>query len=281
MKLFGIPLLSASKGQSGPVTVVAQNNGPDLDDLDFFGSTWKPTLKQDPMTAVVFDKTPTFFLPLQTSTLKTGKELFDEQISHLGSALLVDDYDANVTIDTCQLTSRSRFKFPQGALLSGSYVMHVVANSIGHVEWKYDDCDIYFKTKEDAKQFVTDNAMHGIHITDSPVCAYGYHEGMKFNLIYGVEYTSIANLIGRFDIRACSMAIDPNTMELHVVRGAVEDATRKQLVFNSVPRGCSMRRYAKYITKGFHADSHQNLFFVELLKTEIYKPELELLTKEY
>lgn len=268
MKLFGIPLLNASKGQSGP----------DLNDLDCFVT---PVRKEDLMTALVFDKTPTFFLPLQTSTLKTGQELFDEQIGHLGSALLVEDYDANVVIDTCQLNGASRFKFPQGALLSGSYVMHVVANQVGHVDLKYDDCDIYFKSKDDAKQFVTDNKMDGIHVGDSPVCAYGYYGGQKFNLIYGVEYTSVANLIGRFDIRACSMAIDPNTMELHVVRGSIEDATRKQLVFNAVPRGCSMRRYAKYITKGFHADSHQNLFFVELLKTEIYKPELELLTKEY
>lgn len=233
------------------------------------------------MTVTLFQQTPTFFLPLQTSTLKTGKELFDEQIGHLGSAILVNDYNPNVIVDTCKLNGLSRFKYPAGALISGSYVMFLVANSVGHVSLKYDDCDIYFQSKADAQQFIADNGMSGVHMTDSPVCAYGYHEGQKFNLIYGVEYDNVNNLITRFDIRACSMAIDPNTMELHVVRGSIEDATRKQLVFNSVPRGCSMRRYAKYISKGFHAESHQNLFFAELLKTDIYKPELELLTKEY
>lgn len=233
------------------------------------------------MTTLMFGQNPTFFLPLQTATLKTGKDLFDEQIGHLGSALLVDDYNANVIVDTCTLNGSTKFKFPQGALLSGSYVMSIVGRNIGGTKVEYDDCDIYFKTKDDAKKFVTDNQMHGVHVGDNVMCAYGYHEGQKFNLIYGVEYDSPEHLITRFDIRACSMAIDPNTNTLYVVRGSIEDTTRKQLVFNPVPRGCSLRRYAKYITKGFHADSHQNLFFVELLKTDIYKPELELLTKEY
>lgn len=230
---------------------------------------------------VVFEKQPTFFLPLQGSTLKKDKELYDEQINHLGSALLVDDYNAGVIVDSCQIQTQFRLKFPLGALLSGSYVMHVVAQQLHNGKVEFDDVDIYFKTKDDAKKFVQDNQMHGVYIDDNPMCGYGHHEGQKFNLIYGVEYDSPENLITRFDIRACSVAIDPNTMTLHAVRGAAEDISVKKLVFNPVPRGCTLRRYSKYVQKGYTADSHQNMFFVELLKTDIYKPELELLTKEY
>jgi hypothetical protein len=99
--------------------------------------------------------------------------------------------------------------------------------------------------------------------------------------IYGVEYDSPEHLITRFDIRACSMAIDPNTNMLYVVRGSIEDTTRKQLVFNPVPRGVSVRRFTKYIQKGFTPDKHQNVFFVELLRSDIYSQELELMTKDY
>lgn len=50
---------------------------------------------------------------------------------------------------------------------------------------------------------------------------------------------------------------------------------------NPVPRGVSVRRFTKYIKKGFEADKYQNLFFVELLRSDIYSAELELMTKEY
>lgn len=230
---------------------------------------------------VVFAIQPTFFLPLQGSTLKKDKELYEEQLGHLGSALLVEDYNANVIVDTCAIQTKFKLQFPLGALLSGSYVMHVVAQQLHNGKVEFDDVDIYFKNKVDAQNFVKDNKMHGIYIDDNPMCGYGHHEGQKFNLIYGVEYDSPEHLISRFDIRACSLAIDPNAMTLHAVRGAAEDVSVKKLVFNPVPRGCSLRRYAKYVSKGYTADSHQNMFFVELLKTDIYKPELELLTKEY
>ena len=103
---------------------------------------------------------------------------------------------------------------------------------------------------------------------------------MKINLIYGVHYTSAGYLISRFDIRACSMAIDPNQKQLYVVRGAVEDATMKRLNFNPIPRATTIKRFTKYIKRGFEADKYQNLFFVELLRSPIYSPELEILTKD-
>lgn len=230
---------------------------------------------------VVFSKKPTFFLPLQGSTLKKDKELYEEQLNHLGSALLVDDYNPGVTVDTCSIQTQFNLSFPQGALLSGSYVMHVVAQQLHGGKVDFDDIDIYFKNKTDAQEFIKNNKFYGINIDDNPMCYYGHQDGQKFNLIFGVEYDSPDNLITRFDIRACSLAIDPNTLTLYAVRGAAEDISVKKLTFNPVPRGCSLRRYAKYIAKGYTAESYQNMFFVELLKTDIYKPELELLTKEY
>lgn len=225
---------------------------------------------------------PKFFITLHGANLKKGQELFDSQISHLASAMLVQDYDANVQIDTCQIKAISNFKFPKDALISGSFVMHHVSKNVGNVDHKFDDIDVYFKTKADAQAFLTLNAANGWMFNfDNPMCAYGDIEGHKFNLIYGVDFTSPGHLISRFDIRACAMAIDPNTNTLYVVQGAIEDATQKNITFNPVPRGVTVRRLTKYIKKGFDIEGHQSLFFVELLGSTIYSAELELMTKEY
>ncbi len=226
---------------------------------------------------------PKFFVPLSGSLLKSGKELYDAQISHLGSAMLVDDYDANVEVLTTKLNAISAFNFPKDSLISGSFVMHHVSKQIGNVSHQFDDIDVYFKNKADAQQFLNLNGGNGASFSDfsNPMCSYGYLGGDKFNLIYGVEYNSPAHLISRFDIRACSMAMDMNSMELHVVKGAIEDATQMKVTFNPVPRGVTVRRLAKYLKKGFSIEQHQSVFFVELLRSDIYSAELELMTKEY
>lgn len=225
---------------------------------------------------------PKFFIQLHGANLKKGKELYESQLSHLGSAMLIQDYDANVEIDTAQITATTPYKFPKGALISGSFVMHYVSKNVGHIDHKFDDIDIYFKSKADAQLFLNLNGANGFGFDfNNPMCAYGHIDGNKFNLIYGVDYTSPGHLISRFDIRACSMAIDPNTNMLYVVKGAIEDATQRTLTFNSVPRGVTVRRLTKYVKKGFEIDGYQSLFFVELLGSTIYSAELELMTKEY
>lgn len=227
-----------------------------------------------------FTKESKFFIQLNTATLKKGKDLYDHQLGHLANALIVEDYDAAVEVDTATLNVESSYVFPVGSLVSGSFVMNYVSTHVGKVPHQYDDIDIYFKSIDDAKDFVRNNSMYGFQFTN-PMCAYGQHNGNKFNLIYGVEYTSPENLISRFDIRACSMAIDINNKMLYVVRGSVEDATQKQITFNPVPRGATIRRLTKYIKKGFEIEKHQSVFFVELLRSNIYSQELELMTKEY
>jgi hypothetical protein len=225
---------------------------------------------------------PKFFITLSGPQLKSGKDLYDYQIGHLASALIVDDYNPAVEIDTSIVSAKTDFLFPKDALLSGSFVMHHVAKHVGHVDLPYDDIDIYFKTKEDAQLFISMNSITNNRFNfDSPMCAYGTVGEHKINLIYGVEYDSPGHLISRFDIRACSMAIDPTSNTLFVVKGAIEDATRRQITFNPVPRGVSVRRLTKYIKKNFEIEKYQSLFFVELVRTDLYSAELELMTKEY
>jgi hypothetical protein len=224
---------------------------------------------------------PKFFITLSGDKLKSGKDLYDYQIGHLASALIIDDYNPAVELDTSVMSAKTDFLFPKDALLSGSFVMHHVAKHIGHIDLPYDDIDIYFKTKEDAQAFIAVNGIPAYFNFDGPMCAYGTVGEHKMNLIYGVEYNSPGHLISRFDIRACSMAIDPTSNTLFVVKGAIEDATRKQITFNPVPRGVSVRRLTKYIKKGFEIEGYQSLYFVELVRTHLYSAELELMTKEY
>jgi hypothetical protein len=221
---------------------------------------------------------PKFFIPL-VQDIKKGEALYKEQLSHLGSALLMDDYDANVEVRKGSININTGVKFPFGTLISGSYVMSIVAKQLAGLILTYDDIDLYFQTKELAQEFAKLNAAH-FDFTN-PMCAYGHLGSQKVNLIYGVEHTSPAHLISRFDIRACSMAIDPNLGVLYVVAGSMEDCTQKKICFNPVPRGVSIRRLTKYIKKGFEIESHQSVFFVELLRSNIYSAELELMTKEY
>lgn len=227
---------------------------------------------------------PKFFIPHNNHLIKTGEDLYKEQISHLASALLVDDYNPHVEVDSCQITGISNFTFPKDALISGSFIMHYVAKLLCSSDLQYDDIDIYFKCKADAEAFAKtniNNSTFGGFNFNNPMCAYGHTGKDKINLIYGVEYDSPAHLISRFDIRACSMAIDPNNNTLHVVRGSVKDATTKDIVFNPVPRGVTVRRLTKYLKKGFEIKKYQSLFFAELIRSPIYSPELELMTKEY
>jgi len=231
---------------------------------------------------VEFWKTePKFFIPLHTTTLVKGEELYKWQMNHLGSALLLEDRISPVEIESCSANAHASFTFPLGSLISGSFAMHYVIKNMGYGLGvvQYDDIDVYFKSKVDAESFAKKYHMYASF--DNPMCAYVNCNGNKFNLIYGVEYNTPGDLISRFDIRACSMAIDPNNDVLHIVKGAIEDATNRRITFNPVPRGVSIRRLAKYIKKNFTIDGHQSLFFAELVRSDIYSPELELMTKNY
>lgn len=213
------------------------------------------------------------------NTVIAGEALFRVQTNHLANALLMNDYDPLVEVSSHGFFTYSNLVFPPGSLISGSFLMlHVGAMLHLGPFMNAEDIDIYFKCKEDAVQFAKNNGITNIKF-DSPMCAYSTHYGEKLNLIYGIEYDSPANLISKFDIRACSMACDPNLNEIYVVRDAIRDMTLKEICFNPVPRAVSVRRLAKYIEKGFKIeDPYQRLFFAELIRSNIYSTELELFT---
>lgn len=213
---------------------------------------------------------------------KVDQELYDEQANHLASAILIQDYDPAVQVDEYFIDFQNKLKWPnKGEFISGSFVSRAVTESAyAHVQFDAEDVDIYFHTKEDALEFITLNSMIGFNM-ESPICGYGSHEEIKYNLIWGIEYKNAKHLISRFDIRACAMAICPTDKLLFVVRGAMDDCNNKKIVFNPVPRGVSVRRLIKYVEKGFQIDPYQRLFFAELVRSDLYSTELELITANY
>lgn len=220
---------------------------------------------------------------------KDEEAMYKEQTSALASALLVGDVAPPMDIDTYPLNATYNLKFPQGALICGSFATRIVSDVVSSTlaPLIVDDIDIYFKSRSDAEDFIKLNdGLLNIDVEGfktNNMCVYGlFSPGKeKINLIYGVEYTDVHDLLSRFDIRACSCALDPNKNTIHTVRGAVRDIRRREMVFNPVPRAVSLRRYSKYVAKGFTASPYQNLFFAELLRSPIYSQELELLTKSY
>lgn len=132
-------------------------------------------------------------------------------------------------------------------------------------------------------EFATLNKLDicGESFAEHPICTYARLNRMKVNLIYGIEYASPEDLISSFDIRACSMAIDPATKILYVVSGSLEDLFNKTLVFNPVPRSASVARLIKYVGKGLEPSPYQRLFFAELIKSGIYSADIELKTGLY
>jgi hypothetical protein len=233
----------------------------------------------------MFKSRPTFFA--EPHKYELGQEWYSKQLEYLASSLLIDDNSYPCIVDVCDINCDPILGyFPDSALISGSFLMSTVTANLTQdsVIHEFDDIDIYFKSKNDAVNFIKANGLieSNFDFESSETCVYGVHDGHKYNLIYGIEYENASDLISRFDIRACSIALDVNNKKLYYVRGSLQDATKKHIYFNPVPRSITVRRLIKYIAKGFSVeDSNQNLFFVELLKSHIYDPKLELITKKY
>ena len=207
--------------------------------------------------------------------------MYKYQTNHLASALLIQDYDPAITI-TSHPTNGVKTKFQwinRGEIVSGSFATISALQAVGlATRFEAKDLDIYFHSKDDVKDWCKLNGVGTYGIDQSQICYYVQHCNIDFNLIYGIPYTDAAQLISKFDIRACSVAYDPNTTLFHSVDGALYDAMSMKIVFNPVPRGVSVNRLTKYIQKGFTIDKYQRLFFAELVRTDIYSKELELTT---
>lgn len=216
-----------------------------------------------------------------------GHEQYKDQLDKLTSALLIEDYRPDVPIMVSPVSVELisyNYTFPKDSLISGSFIVNQVLKQMIATEIGYDDIDIYVKSKEDAIKFVELNGFSGVPTAElhNPMCLYVIAPTReKINVIYGIEYDSPGDLISRFDIRARSMALDPNESKLYTVGGAIEDALQRRISFNPVPRAVTLRRIVKYINKGFSIDAQQGVFFSELVKSNIYSAELELMTKGY
>lgn len=222
-------------------------------------------------------------VPIWNYDGKSDDALYQVQASHLASAILIQDYDPGVQVDEYIVNFTDKLVWPgRGELLSGSFVSRSVIEAVvGAAGFTAEDVDIYFHTKQDAQDFLWLNAMTQYFNMENPICGYGTFDNIKYNLIWGIEYKDPQHLISRFDIRACAMAIDPTNRKLYMVRGALDDCNNKMIVFNPVPRGVSVRRLIKYVEKGFEIDPHQRLFFAELVRSDLYSTELELITAKY
>lgn len=208
------------------------------------------------------------------------KAIFDDQMAIRSNFLILNDnnIDPTTKVDEKQISHpvlRSELKWiNRGELLAGSFVAGPL---IGNNDFEANDIDIYFKSHKDAIDFAAINKVYTFD-TNSKVALRARIRDHGFNLIYGITYDNAADLIYRFDIRACSMAFDPNLNKLYWVHGAVEDAMRKRIVYNPCPHNTSLARLIKYTKKGFFIDPHQRLFLIELIKSNAIDPNLELIS---
>lgn len=176
----------------------------------------------------------------------------------------------------------------KGEVLAGSFVMFVQSPNSPEPQ----DVDIYFKQKEDCFEFAKlNNLIFGLttkKTQENTMCLYYTSKtGISVNLIFGVEYADASDLISKFDIRACSMAITKfgvnmfgnQEVEITNVAGSFYDTSKKELVFNPSPRGVSLARLIKYVNKGFSVPTYQRLFFAELIRSEKYNVDVEKFTK--
>jgi hypothetical protein len=214
------------------------------------------------------------------------QKYYDYQCNQLAAYIILEDKKPHIHVDSCkiQVIDKPKLTFiNRGELISGSMVSCMAASSLsyltgGDLLWPVKDMDIYFKSKEDAFLFCTTNNMFTQIDDSNPVCGYIKTPQFNINTIWGIHYDSPEHLISNFDIRACSMAWDPNSDTLFAVSGSIEDAKSMKINFNPTPNSVSVRRLVKYAQKGFNISAKQRLFFVDLLKSDMFDPILEVIT---
>jgi hypothetical protein len=202
---------------------------------------------------------------------------YNWQMDRRASSILIGDDDDVMKVRVYKHSTsvlQTDFNWIQsGELIAGSFMSGIVHNtSITH-----GDVDIYFKSKTDADLFCTANPKLK-QMYKGDVAAQLADNNTVINLIFGVSFDSPEELISRFDIRACSIALDPNTNTTYALKGAAGDCAMKRIVFNPNPHNTTVARLVKYVEKGFVIDAYQRLFFAELLKGTQYRPDLELTT---
>lgn len=218
----------------------------------------------------------------EVSVMVDGEDLYRFQSNQLASAILIKDMQPQIQVNRWDVSAVTKLNWlDKGELIAGSFIAKEMGHSLGYRSFDTEDIDIYFKCKEDAMMFCTINFLNEANFRDLPnerMCIRFQRRSMKFNLIWGVDYSSPENLVSKFDIRACSMAYDPINKILWAVNGALHDVNKRQIVFNPIPRATSIQRLVKYTQKGFTIEKYQRLFFAELIRSDIYSKDIELTT---
>ena len=217
---------------------------------------------------------------LRKDEVASDEERYNWQMSVRANYLLLEDDKAKLKVDISTpphpLLDTTLRWINRGETIAGSFMCGVVPySSVPHA-----DIDIYFKCKEDVNDFMRSNRnMHTRHVNEVLTYTYAVEDKKyEFNLIHGIPYNDPEDLISRFDIRACSIALNPCTNTLYSVSGSFSDIVAKRITYNPIPRGTTIARLIKYIQKGFIIDAHQRLFLSELIRSNQYNPEIELMT---
>lgn len=208
----------------------------------------------------------------QMTTPIKGEELFKKQMNEIHDYVLLKgcsspefyNHKTNAVADIKWIG--------RGEVVAGSYLSRVINQTI-----QAADVDIYFHSKVDAEAFRILNNLAST-MDDAKFCQMAHHRGIKLNLIWGIQYDNVRDLIGRFDIRACAIAYDPAASEITYVYGAIPDCQDKRITYQTDPRVVSIHRLLKYIGKGFTIDEYQRAILAELIKTDRHSQELELIT---
>jgi hypothetical protein len=210
---------------------------------------------------------------------ENDEKRYEWQMNVRANYLILGDKNQHVPIDIVgapgRVVTSDLIWLHRNELIAGSFMSNI--QSVAPMENK--DIDIYFKCEKDAEDFRLLNKIHKPHIMyKSSIAMQLVRGGTVLNLIYGVAYDNANDLISHFDIRACSIAYDPQHNLVHAVRGAIYDAANKRIVFNPVPHNTTVARIMKYAQRGFDMDAYQRLFFTELIKSDMYNTDLELST---
>jgi hypothetical protein len=212
---------------------------------------------------------------------ESDEKRYEWQMAIRANYLLLGDTKVNVPVDIRGLPKpllETNIKWlNREELIAGSFMSFAVQ---GTTLTEVNDVDIYFKSKDDALQFLQQNS-NMVKSSENEVLIDAYlwtGKRLNFNLIFGVHYDDPADLIVHFDIRACSIAYDPSENVTYEVPGALADCCIPRVVYNPVPHNTTIARLIKYVQRGFDIDPYQRLFLAELIKSDQYNGDLELTT---
>jgi hypothetical protein len=197
---------------------------------------------------------------------------YDYQLNEIQDMILLDQVQQPNFVEypefKLQLNAISRLRWLTSGLspMSGEVVAGSAISYMFNGEIKFNDIDIYFHSIEHANLWCKINNIripeYQFGLCGSVWCPQNIH----YNLIVGVPFNNIKDLIAGFDIRACAIGWDPIENKILAVEGAVEDCKSKRIVFQTGARCLTVRRLVKYLEKGFSIDHNQKAIFVELIK---------------